>query len=160
MSETIATTSTSALPRALTSRANGELEGQHVVAWAEFDLDRQNQYRQQFVVLTETDVIVLASDGTKSIAIAELSEAKIVEGLGVDSLNLIVDGKLAAQMRYTRRQRRDMSRVHRKIERVRPRKEGETELPPDWLDVVERQEEEKSHCKKCGEVIPSYAEGV
>src|SRR5204863_2448966 len=50
-----------------------------------------------------------------------------------------------------------------KIERMRPRKEGkegENDLPPDWLDVVERQEEEKAHCKKCGEVIPSYAEGV
>src|SRR3954447_12101747 len=126
MSETTAKTSPTSLPlpSALTSRANGELEGQTILAWAEFDLDQQNTYRQQFVVLTETDVIVLASEGTRTIAIAELTEAKIVEGLGVDSLNLVVDGKLAAQMRYTRRQRRDMSRVHRKIDRMRPRKDG------------------------------------
>jgi ATP-binding cassette subfamily B protein len=144
----------------LISRANGELEKQTVVAWAEFDLDFQNKYRQQFVVMTETSVIVLASEGTRSIAISEIEEAKIVEGLGVDVLRMIVGGKLAAEMRYTRRQRRDMTRVQRKIERQRPRKPGETELPPDWLDLVERREEQKDHCPKCGEVIPSYAEGV
>ena len=162
MSETTTTTppTPTTLPSALTSRANGELEGQTILAWAEFDLDLQNKYRQQFVVLTETHVIVLASEGTKTIAIREIEEAKIVEGLGVDSLNLLVGGKLAAELRYTRRQRRDVMRVHRKIERHRPRKEGEAELPPDWLDLVERREEEKAHCVKCGEVIPSYAEGV
>ena len=78
----------------------------------------------------------------------------------MDSINLIVGDKLAAEMHYTRRQRRDMSRVHRKIDRLRPRREGEAELPPDWLDLVERREEEKSHCPKCGDVIPSFAEGV
>src|SRR5438477_6595614 len=127
MSDTTATSSPTptTLPSALTSRANGELEGQTILAWAEFDLDLQNKYHPQFVVLTETHVIVLASEGIKTVAIAELQEAKIVEGLGVDSLNLIVGGKLAAQLRYTRRQRRDVTRVHRKIERHRPRKEGE-----------------------------------
>src|SRR5437763_1191766 len=153
-------TSLPTLPAALTARANGELEGQTILAWAEFDLDLGNQFHQQFVVLTETDVVVMASEQTRSIPIAELTEARIVEGLGVDSLNLIVGAKLAVEMRYTRRQRRDMTRMHRKIERVRPRKASENEIPPDWLDVVERREEEKSHCPKCGEVIPSYAEGV
>jgi ATP-binding cassette, subfamily B, bacterial len=162
MSETSTTISSkpTPLPRELVSRANGELMGQTIVAWAEFDLDLQNKYRQQFVVMTETDVIVLAAEGTTTVAIAQIEEAKIVEGLGVDILRLVVDGKLAAEMRYTRRQRRDVTRVQRKIERKRPRKTGETELPPDWLDVVERREEEKSHCPKCGEVIPGYAEGV
>jgi ATP-binding cassette subfamily B protein len=159
MSETSQTISPS-LPSALRSRANGELEGQSIVAWAEFDLDLQNQFRQQFIVLTETTCIVLGSEGMQTIPISELREARIVEGLGVDNLNLIVGNKLAVQMRYTRRQRRDMTRMHRKLERIRPRKQGESEIPPDWLDVVERREEEKSHCPKCGEVIPSYAEGV
>ena len=159
MSETSKTTSPT-LPSALRSRANGELEGQSIVAWAEFDLDLQNQFRQQFVVLTETACIVLASDGIQTIPISQLTEAKIVEGLGVDNLNLIVGDKLAVQMRYTRRHRRDMTRMCRKLERIRPRKRGETEIPPDWLDVVERREEEKAHCPKCGDIIPSYAEGV
>ncbi len=162
MSETTATISSKPfpLPRELVSRANGELTGQTIVAWAEFDLDLKNKYRQQFVVMTETDVIILASEGTTTVAIAQIEEAKIVEGLGVDILRLIVDGKLATEIRYTRRQRRDVTRVQRKIERKRPRKADEAELPPDWLDVVERREEQKDHCPKCGEVIPSYAEGV
>src|SRR5579862_9554693 len=104
MSETSKTISPT-LPTALRSRANGELEGQSIVAWAEFDLDLQNQFRQQFVVLTETACIVLASNGVETIPISELTEAKIVEGLGVDNLNLIVGEKLAVQMRYTRRHR-------------------------------------------------------
>jgi ATP-binding cassette subfamily B protein len=39
------------------------------------------------------------------------------------------------------------------------RKDG-AEVPPDWLDAVERQLEAREHCRKCGSVIPAYAEGV
>ncbi len=148
------------LPQALRARANGQLDGQTILAWAEFDLDPQNKYHQQFAVLTEKNLIVLDGEGPRAIDLSRVGEAKIIEGLGVDRLQIISDGKLAAEMRYSRRQRRDMTRLQRKIDRRRPRKEGEAELPPEWLEVVERREEKSEHCPKCGEVIPSYAEGA
>jgi hypothetical protein len=153
------------LPADVRARFNGELDSASIVAWAEFDLDQQNRYARQYAVLTEQDLFILApgaaAAAARTIPIASIAEANIVEGLGVDRLNVIADGKLVAEMRYTRRVRREMSRLQRKLERRLPRKAGEEkELPPDWLESVERREEATEHCKKCGGVIPAYAEGV
>ena len=52
-----------------------------------------------------------------------------------------------------------MSRLQRKLERRLPRKDGQ-EIPPEWLDSVERQTELSNLCPKCGQLIPAYAEGV
>ena len=151
-----------ALPDEVRARFNGELDRAAVVAWAEFDLDERNQYVRRYAVLTEKDLFILSDAGARRvIPIASISEASIVEGLGVDRLNVIADGKLVAELRYTRRTRREMSRLQRKLERRLPRKAGdEKELPPDWLETVERREEAQEHCKKCGGLIPAYAEGV
>jgi ATP-binding cassette, subfamily B, bacterial len=154
------------LPPALRARFNGQLAGRTIVAWSEFDLDEANRYARRHAVLTDTQLLILHDDGAKAapptaIEIANIQEAKIVEGLGVDRLNIIVGGKRVAEMRYSRRNRRGMTRLHRKLERRLPRKAGdERELPPEWLENVERQTEAKEHCSKCGNLIPAYAEGV
>jgi ATP-binding cassette subfamily B protein len=152
------------LPGALRERFNGQLDGHTIVAWAEFDLDDQNHFARQFAVLSETDLFILGpgavSDRPRSIAIKSIEEAKIIEGLGVDRLTIFLDGKPAASLRYSRSQRRDVTRLHRKLMRRVPKKDGDAEPVPDWLEVVERREEQKEHCPKCGELIPAYAEGV
>src|SRR5882757_1144270 len=98
------------LPGALRARFNGELDGETVVAWSEFDLDSANRYAKHFAVLTDAKLIVL-TDARVHLPVAQIEEAKIVEGLGVDQLNVIVGGKLAAELRYSRRFRRDMTRL-------------------------------------------------
>jgi ATP-binding cassette subfamily B protein len=150
------------LPAAVRARMNGELDGQSVIAWSEYDLDENNRYARRFAVLTDRQLIVLGDgDGsTETFAISDIEEAKIVEGLGVDRLNVIVGGKLAAEMRYSRRFRRDMTRLHRKLERRLPGKENEGVGAADWLEAAEREAEKREHCPKCGELIPAYAEGV
>ena len=55
--------------------------------------------------------------------------------------------KLVAQMRYTYRHRRGMSRLLRKLERRLPRKEGQ-EIPPDWLESVEHRASRVHHWRK------------
>jgi len=139
---------------------NGELDGQEVVAWSEYDLDEENRYARHFAVLTDRQLVTFG-DGSAPVAtpIANIGEAKIVEGLGVDRLRVLVDGKLAAELRYTHRHRRGMTRLQRKLERRLPRKEGE-EAPPEWLDSVEREADKSEHCPRCGQLIPAYAEGV
>src|SRR5262245_3525049 len=149
------------LPDALWRRFNGQLDGQTVVAWAEFDLDPSNRYRSQHVVLTERDLIVLTDTQSVSIQLNQIEETKINEGLGVDRLAVISGGKLVSEMRYSRRFRRDMTRLHRKLARRIPNKDGkEHEAAPDWLESVERKVEQQEHCPKCGQLIPAYAEGV
>jgi ATP-binding cassette subfamily B protein len=147
------------LPPDVRARCNGELNEAAIVAWAPFDLDEQNRYAQRYAVLTEGELIILADGPTKVIPIATIEEAGIVEGLGVDRMNVIVGGRRVAELRYTRRHRREMTRLHRKLERRLPGKEGR-ELPPDWLETVERAAEAHERCPRCGNQIPAYAEGV
>jgi ATP-binding cassette subfamily B protein len=154
-----------ALPATLRRRLNGQLDGRQVVAWSEFDLNSDNQYGQHYALLTDRELLVFDAekDGAvpkvQAIELESIGEAKVVEGLGVDRLDVFVGDHRAAQMRYTYRHRRGMSRLHRKLERRLPKKEGQ-EIPPDWLESVERRTEVDEICKKCGERIPTYAEGV
>jgi ATP-binding cassette subfamily B protein len=151
------------LPAAVQAQMNGDLDGQTVVAWAEFDLDDSNNYRPQHAVLTDRDLIVLPGNGAapQVTALGTISEAKIAEGLGVDRLQVLVADKLAAEMRYSRRFRRDMTRLHRKLARRIPKQgDAAAEATPEWLENVERQTEQQDKCPKCGELIPAYAEGV
>src|SRR6476646_555354 len=92
-----ASTNGVSLPGAVRERFNGQLDGHTIVAWAEFDLDDQNRFARQFAVLTEADLFILghgtASDRPRAIAVKSIQESKIIEGLGVDRLTIIVDGK-------------------------------------------------------------------
>jgi ATP-binding cassette subfamily B protein len=150
-----------ALPPELRSRFNGQLKNQTIVAWSEFDLDDANRYARYFLVLTEENIFILrdASKAT-AIAIGDIDEARIIEGTGVDRMMLIVGGKVAAELRYSRRYQRGMAKLHRKLERRLPSKKDSADLPPDWLEIVERESEQKEHCPNCGQLIPAYAEGV
>src|SRR4051812_43241473 len=159
-----ASTNGVSLPGAVRERFNGQLDGHTIVAWAEFDLDEQNRFARQFAVLTEPDLFILgpgtSSDRPRAIAVKSIQESKIIEGLGVDRLTILVDGKPAASLRYSRSQRRDVTRLNRKLSRRIPKKDGDAEPIPEWLEGVERREEQKEHCPKCGELIPAYAEGA
>jgi hypothetical protein len=93
------------------------------------------------------------------VEVADVAEAKIVEGLGVDQLRIVAGESLVAQLKYTRRERRGMTRLHRKLERLLPSIDG-AEKPPDWLDNAERIAEVRETCTKCGNTIPTFAEGV
>lgn len=150
---------THVLPSALRERLNGQLDGQTLIAWAEFNLDEANQYCQQYAVLTEQKLLILAGRQVRELPISGIEEAKIREGVGLDALNLYAGGSRIAEMRYTRGQRRGMARLQRKLARRLPQKEG-SEVPPDWLENIEREAEKKEVCPKCGTIIPSYAEGV
>ncbi|HEV7301040.1 MAG TPA: ABC transporter ATP-binding protein [Tepidisphaeraceae bacterium] len=151
----------SGLPANLKGQLNGQLTGQSVVAWSEFDIDARGRYQQQYVVLTERQLLIFSGSAPASaVDIATIESAKIAEGMGVDRLNVIVGDKLLAELRYTKAHRRGMTKVHRKLERRLPSKQSPDEMPPEWLEQVEREAEKNEHCAKCGQLIPSYAEGV
>lgn len=147
------------LPDDLRAMFNGDLPAAQIIAWAEFDLDQNNAYRRQVAVLT-ADHLVVAVTPVQSISIPSIEECKVVEGLGVDRLAIIIDGKLAHELRYTRRCRREMQRLGRMLNRRLPKKDENGEQVPQWLDLIERRMEQQSHCPKCGRAIPDYADGV
>ncbi len=182
----------SGLPPMVAVRLDGELSGQTILGWSEFDLDSGNRFARQFVVLTDREILLIGLDGSASlgeqgsrpspqpspgvpgegviregrrraIALEKIEESRIVEGLGVDRLVIVSEGKAAGELRYSRRHRTTMTRLNRKLQRQIKRGEDskeKTEKRPEWLDAVEREAERKTHCPKCGELIPSYAEGV
>src|SRR5687767_11408312 len=149
------------LPQNLRARFNGQLDDQQLVAWAQYDLDEDNRYTTRYAVLTERALLLLKSETEPpaELRISDIEEAKIVEGLGVDRMNVIAKGECVAELRYSPRHRRGITRLHRKLERRLPTKAG-SDVPPDWLETVEREAEAKETCTKCGEIIPAYAEGV
>ncbi len=148
------------LPSELIGQLNGELRDEDVVAWSELDLDPANQVRQSFVVLTQ-DRLIHVHGGEKNVTpVAQIKDAKIAEGLGMDRLVLKTDAG-AKDFRYSRRFRRDAVRLHRHLARMLPDKEGKPkDERPDWLEKIERQAEQQLKCPKCGHIIPSYADQV
>ena len=150
------------LPTDIAARFNGELAGKVPIGHAVFDVDAQNRFAAQAVVLTETELMVAAAEGMNVIPLASIEEAKIAEGLGVDRLELFGAEKvLITTLRYTRKQRRDMTRLHRKLNRrLKPKEGAESERNQEWLEAIEKQTEQLDRCPKCGQSIPSYADGV
>jgi len=165
MADTTESNETSAaLPAALRKRLNGEIaiDANGLVAWSPFDLDDAGNYVEHFAVLSERELIVIGPAAKPiSIAIEAIDKAEVLEGLGVDELDIIVGGRLEVSLRYTRRFRREMTRLHRKLLRRMPiEKGGSDPAAAEWLEAVEREAEKKEHCPKCGEAIPAYSEGV
>lgn len=127
-----------------------------ILAWSEYDLDSDNHVKKQYAVLTR-DQITLVNGAVQSVPVAQVKEAKVSEGLGMDRLVLTLDGR-TEDLRYSRKNRRDMVRLHRKLTRLLPDKEGKIETRPDWLEQIEKQAEQLEKCPKCGEVIPSFTD--
>ncbi len=147
------------VPDVVRSQLDGEAGS--IVAWSLFDLTDDGKLGSRHLVLTEHNLIVLDNGRKRSIPVDELTAAKVVEGLGVDRLVVVAGEQVRGEFPYSRHCRREMTRLHRKLERKLPGEDGKPkERPPDWLDVVERQTEAKEYCSKCKELIPSYAEGV
>ena len=154
------------LPADLRGRLNGELESRPVIGWAPLDLDEAGRFANRFAVLTDEKLLVVAGDGAKGppvfeVALSTVDEAKIIEGVGVDRLAVVVGGKRVGDLPYTRRCRRDVTRLLRKLERRLPKKPDDDRPDrPEWLETVEREAERKDTCPKCGQLIPAFAEGV
>src|SRR5580704_4824220 len=108
---------TDGLPPVIAARLDGEAEGQTIVGWSEFDLDSENRFTRQYVVLTDQRLIRIGEDGKTAIELSTITQARIVEGLGVDKLAIVAGDSLAMEMRYSRRRRRTMTRLHRKLQR-------------------------------------------
>jgi ATP-binding cassette, subfamily B, bacterial len=146
------------LPSELSDRLDGVVDGSAIVAWSEFDLDAERRFARQFVALTESELLILLPHGVERIDLSRLKEAGIDESIGSDRMVLEIEGDLPRLLRYTRRCRRDMTRLNRMLSRRINRDPKQDEALP-WLETAERRAVQQQVCPKCGSVIPEYAEG-
>ena len=147
------------MPVNLRHQLDHQLE--NVQGWSRFDLQDQGGLGERYLVLTTGQLWVVEGSQHYTIEASSIRQAKVIEGLGVDRLVLSGEDKLLGEFPYSRHCRREMTRLHRKLERLLPAEGNKPKEPlPQWLTLVERQTEAKEYCGKCGQLIPAYAEGV
>lgn len=147
------------LPPELRQQLQDHLQTQTVLDWAELDLNDRNEFAKSFVVLTQRQLLLINGQVVPT-EIDAITDAKVVEGVGMDRLQIRTGNGTPTQLRYSRKFRKDVVRLNRKLGRMLPDPEGKREARPEWLDRVERQAEASFICGTCKKPIPSYANGV
>jgi len=147
------------LPESL--RTHEELAGDEAELCAAFDLDEDGNYTDGWLVLTGGRLGSFRRDGADgrwSVRwhdVAALSDAKVVEGLGVHVLRLLAGDAVAAEYRYTLRHAREAAKLHRRLER-RVKGGEEADEPPEQAESDA--EGKKLRCDKCGRIVPAWSE--
>ena len=147
------------LPETLRAVIDSHAPAGDVDLTAQTDLDEQGSYADGYLVLTGDRLGWFRhTDGywtPQWHSVKDLSSAKVVDGLGVNCLRLLSDGKVAGEYRFTLRYAREVARLHRRLEKLIEGKTGEDladDKQPPHL------EEKKLRCDKCGRVIPSWSD--
>ena len=106
---------------ALLERIRTEVALEAVQAAAPCDLDSGGFYVEGHLVLAPGRLGYFSChDGrwdAKWLATDTITEAKIVEGLGVHSLRLLTDGKITEEFRFTLRHARQVAKLRRRLKR-------------------------------------------
>ncbi len=144
------------LPAPVLSQLESRLNPEDVLVSAGVDVDPHGDYTEGYLVLSHDAVGYFHREGDSWKETwhetTGISDAEIVEGLGMSLLRLICKGQLLAEYRYTLRHARAMARLHRQLERlIEGQSLEEAEEPP-------ADDEKKLRCEKCNRVIPTWAE--
>jgi ATP-binding cassette subfamily B protein len=146
------------LPEALREQmASPPAEGE-VLLTAQLDLDAEGMYADSYLALTAQALgHFCAADGEWSaewMPLADVAEARLVEGLGVNSLRLLRGGKVVQEFRFTLRHAREAARLHRRLEKLIEGEAAEKAPEPE----PHHTEPKKLRCPKCGRVIPPWSD--
>jgi ATP-binding cassette subfamily B protein len=145
------------VPERLEQRLGGlSLDG--LVGYAAFDLGRAGAFAESFAVLFE-DRLVLVEEQVETIELSTIRDVTVEESIGADRLVLVRADESLIALRYTRRYRRDMTRLQRLLTRRIKPGEDRSALT-QRLEEIERHTAVAQHCAKCGQIIPDYSEGV
>jgi len=146
------------LPDEVRERVLACVSADGVRAAAPFDLDAHGRYIEGYLVLAGDRLgEFVRRNGQwrdRWVNTADLSEAKVVEGLGMSLLRLLSDGRSVREIRFTRRHAKAVARLHRRLER----RIGGRDEDGEELEEPKRPDEKKLRCEKCGRVIPAWSE--
>ena len=146
------------LPPGLVEHIVAEVPADRVRATAPFDLDEKGMYVDGHLVLADGRVgCFVRRDGAwqgQWLGADDIERTELVEGVGVNLLRMLTDGKVTAEVRFTLRHARSVARLRRRLDR---RLAG---AAPDEADATDRPGpgEKKIRCEKCDRVIPSWSE--
>ena len=146
------------LPESLLEAIRAAGPPEAVRAAAQCDLDPDGLYAETYLVLTD-DALGCFTHGDgdwqgRWRELSDIGEARIVEGLGVNELRLLSDGRLIAEHRFTLRHAKEVAKLHRRLERLIAGDAAETEEVPE----ASGPDDKKLRCEKCGRVIPPWSE--
>ena len=145
------------VPDELREHIRPDVDPGSVTHSARYDVDRNGRYVEGILFLTEDRVGGFERrNGTwegEWHAVAGLTEAVLVEGVGMGLLRLLEGERSCAEFRYTLRHVKEVAKFHRHLEW---RVEGEKDTSPPAEQA--RDKEKKVRCEKCGRVIPPWGE--
>jgi ATP-binding cassette subfamily B protein len=136
------------------STAPGEIRAASAI-----DLDNHGSYTEAYLVLADHHLGHYVREGTlwqgQWWETSTISSTEMVEGLGMNMLRLLADGRSLAEFRFTLRHAKTVARIQRLLDRDLDAEEGQSgqddQAPPPG-------EEKKVRCEQCGRVIPAWAE--
>jgi len=122
------------------------------------DISPSGRFGQTWVALLDDHLLVadLNQQGGPQVRLTRLEpgvELEILEGVGGSRFRVIVDGKLAEELRFSRRQAKRFSRL---LHAGRSRISGKADSAP--ADGASAAPGEEKVCGKCGRLIPDWAD--
>ena len=146
------------LPKDLIEHLHQTQRHADVVAAVPYDLDEHGKYTEGYLLLTDSRVGHFRHrDGQwvdEWYEVGELAGAALVEGLGMNLLQLMADGRLVAEFRFTLQHSRELGRFHRHLEGV---VHGEIHREEDE-GRPRHGDEQRGRCPKCDRPVPSWSE--
>jgi ATP-binding cassette, subfamily B, bacterial len=147
-----------ALPDDLRDRLSSTDLGGEVLATTPYDLDSHGMFTEGFLLLTASRLGHFSREGEawteQWTELDGLNEALLVEGLGMNLLQLVADEKVVTEFRFTLSHKQRLGRFHRQLEHLvhgEERGDGDEGRPRHGDD-------DRSRCPKCDRPIPAWSE--
>ncbi len=156
-------TSLDRLPDDLRERIASALPDDAVPTAGRCDIGADGRYVEQYLV-ADGDRLVSATrtDGrwdAEWIDLDELTDARVVEGLGMSILRLLREGQVRREFRYSLRHAREIAALHRVLERrIKGEETPASDQPRRDRRRGHHHEDKKVRCDRCGRVIPAWSE--
>jgi len=146
-----------ALPDDLLAMLSSTGADDGVLATTPYDLDEHGKFADGFLVLTEERLGQFRRDGDawaeQWTQLAEFDEALLVEGLGMNLLQLVANEHVALEYRFTLSHKQRLGRFHRQLEHlVHGEQHADDEGRP------RHGEEDRTRCPKCDRPIPAWSD--
>ena len=147
------------LPKDLIEHLSGDGRAEVMLAATPYDLDEHGKFTEGYLLLTNSRFgHYYRSNGSwecQWTGIDELTEASLIEGLGMNLLRLAGEDRMVSEFRFTLRYTGLLAGFHHQLERViAGGGQEEIELP----SAPAAGEEKKVRCEKCDRLIPAWSE--
>ena len=146
------------LPDELQRRVTQSVSRGDIRAVAPFDLSEKGDYLEAYLVLTDDKLgeFVRHNGDWRSrwLTVDDYSDAKIIEGLGMNLMRLLEDGQTQEEFRFTLRFAKNVARLHRRLEKQLTGVDDDG----DQSQGEPHADEKKIRCDKCDRVIPPWSD--